>query len=352
MPPSLFGIQHSNRDFTKTDGWSKNNFNSAFPTSLCCYMASQHIQPVYLIMDENGVLHHTKIDVTALFNHSPFSDSVYYAFESIYSPYQTLVIGDLPRIDLVIMDRTTGITKRGLEIKLTALPDNSTAHLSDAEYGCELVIRPDTIVYLALSVANLFKNNPEELENYLPIQGLKSINWSNPIQLLEILPVFIMLFKSLMSNYTSEQIPLIMQPIWKTQGKRLILDDNAFDIFVWSNFAVTQLFFYSFNANSKTINRQIRAIIWLMRMLYDFVTGGKIDYARIIDALSLSTKNDKAFSASGRITHRFMTCPELTNPRIKKDAIRHIILGDGQKLLSPERRLDAVIMSMSELFED
>ncbi len=40
MQPALFGIRHSNRDFTKADGWSKNNFNSAFPASLCCYMAS------------------------------------------------------------------------------------------------------------------------------------------------------------------------------------------------------------------------------------------------------------------------------------------------------------------------
>jgi hypothetical protein len=61
MQPSLFGIQNSNRDFTKADGWSKNNFNSAFPASLCCYMASLKINPVYLVIDEQGQLSHTNI---------------------------------------------------------------------------------------------------------------------------------------------------------------------------------------------------------------------------------------------------------------------------------------------------
>jgi hypothetical protein len=285
-----------------------------------------------------------------IFGMSPLSESLYYAFESAYSPYQTLVVGDLPRIDLVLMDKSTGQSLRGLEVKLTALPDNSTAHLSDVDYGSELVIRPDTIIYMALSIADLFKNDVEELARQLPMVKLSTLNWENRAELLDALPIFVELFSGLMREYKSQQIPLIMQPIWKTQGKRLLLDENAFDVFIWSNFAITKLFFYAIN-NPNTINRQIRSIIWLMRMLYDFVISGKIDYAKIIDELSLSTKNDKAFSASGRITHRLMACPELTNPRIKKSAIRDIILGDGQKLLSPERRLDAVIMSMADLFE-
>lgn len=40
-----------------------------------------------------------------------------------------------------------------LEIKLTALPDNSTCNLDEDCYGSEIVIRPDTIVYLACSIA-------------------------------------------------------------------------------------------------------------------------------------------------------------------------------------------------------
>ncbi|MCI7184661.1 MAG: HindVP family restriction endonuclease [Prevotella sp.] len=46
-----------------------------------------------------------------------------------------------------------------------------------------------------------------------------------------------------------------------------------------------------------------------------------------------------------------MKSPELETPRISKNEIKNIILGDGQKLLRPERRFDAYLVSHPELFE-
>jgi hypothetical protein len=45
-----------------------------------------------------------------------------------------------------------------------------------------------------------------------------------------------------------------------------------------------------------------------------------------------------------------MSCKNLTKPRIHKDEIKHIILGGGQNLLSPERRFDAIVFNSPELF--
>jgi hypothetical protein len=39
--------------------------------------------------------------------------------------------------------------------------------------------------------------------------------------------------------------------------------------------------------------------------------------------------------------HEFMNGPELLYPRVKRQEIGNIILGDGIRSLSPERRLDA-----------
>ncbi|EDN71881.1 restriction enzyme [Beggiatoa sp. SS] len=66
------------------------------------------------------------------------------------------------------------------------------------------------------------------------------------------------------------------------------------------------------------INRPIRTLIWLFKMLYDFSQLGQIDYRYIIDALSFNTKNDKAFAVNGRITHPHMKSPFLTQPRIQQ----------------------------------
>jgi len=51
------------------------------------------------------------------------------------------------------------------------------------------------------------------------------------------------------------------------------------------------------------------------------------------------------------VTHPYMDCDELHNPRITKEEIKNIILGGGQNLLSPERRFDAIIFNSPELFE-
>jgi HindVP restriction endonuclease len=47
-----------------------------------------------------------------------------------------------------------------------------------------------------------------------------------------------------------------------------------------------------------------------------------------------------------------MNSPQLTQPRFKKEIVRDIILGGGQKFLSPERRLDAILVSSPDLFRD
>ena len=85
-------------------------------------------------------------------------------------------------------------------------------------------------------------------------------------------------------------------------------------------------------------------------MLLDIKDNGQYNHRLIIDTLSYNTKNDKAFASSGNITNRFMSSPRLGTPIIRKDEIKNIILGGGQNLLSPERRLDAIIFHSPELF--
>jgi hypothetical protein len=351
QPPSLFGLTHSNRDFRTEEGWSKNNFNSAFPASLACYMSAKNIHPVYLILDESGQLTHSQINVSDLFGIDPLSDDLFFSFESDFTPYQQLVVGNLPRIDLVLLQRSTGYSLRGIEIKLTALPDNSTFHLGDEGYGCEIVVRPDTIVYLALSICLTFKDHLDQLRQLLQSVPLKLVDWADGDELLPYIPDMVMILNQLMRHHAHLQQPLVMQPIWKTEGKKPILHQNAFDIFVWSNFAFTRLFFYVTDEPLKRISRQARSIVWLMKMLIDYAQDGRINHTRIIDELSHATKNDKAFSVPGRITHPLMTSSALSSPRIHREEIRNIILGGGQNLLSPERRLDYVLLRTPGLFD-
>lgn len=349
----LFGINYSNRDFTQADTWGKNQFNSSFPASLTNFLASKNLDNVYICLDKDLKIEHQKISAERLYGINPTSDDLFFSFESQYTPYQQLVIGTLPRVDLVTQSRNSGQVLRPVEVKLTALPDNSTCNLSEEYYGCEIVIRPDTIVYLACSIASNFKDNQQDLSALIGNKFDSIIDWTDGTAVWSHITEMIVTIDKIILSVIDKQKPILLQPIWKTNGKSPKLSDNCLDVFVWSNFAFTQLFVDvargELSANNK-ITRQIRTIIWLFKMLYDFSKNGQINHHKIIDELSYNTKNDKAFAVSGRITHRYMACVELTKPRIKKKDIKNIILGGGQNLLSPERRFDAIIFNSPELF--
>lgn len=86
-------------------------------------------------------------------------------------------------------------------------------------------------------------------------------------------------------------------------------------------------------------------------MLKEYSEFGRADFDAITRDIVYDTRNDKAFSANGKVTNFYMKSEELTSPRIPKEATREIILGGGQKLLSPERRLDAAILGTPGLFD-
>lgn len=352
--PGLFGIKHSNRDFTVKESWGKNQFNASFPAALVAFMYSKGLDCKYLKLSENLKVAHSFLNAQDFLGQLPDADDLFYAFETQYSPYQQLVIGTLPRVDLVTQSRKSGHCLSPIEIKLTALPDNSTFKLTEDNYGCELVIRPDTIVYLACSIAYEFKDKKGDLRAIFgdKYKGIK--DWTEGKNVQPMLSKMIEDIDTICELLVTSQKPLILQPIWKTVGKSPKLAEYCLDIFVWSNMAFTRLFIDAtqseIKGNKTTISRQSRTVIWLFKMLYDFAINGQINHKLVIDSLSYNTKNDKAFALNGKITHQYMKSAELTKPRISKDEIKHIILGGGHNLLSPERRFDAIIFNSSDLF--
>lgn len=352
--PGLFGINHSNRDYTQNDTWGKNQFNSSFPTGLANYLASKGFENVYLFLDKELKVKHGTITTEKLYGIDPMSEDLFFSFETSYTPYQQFLFGGLPRVDLVTQLRSNGQCLRPIEVKLTALPDNSTCTLSEDQYGCEIVIRPDTIVYLACSIVKNFKDDRAKLSILIGNEFAEIKDWTDGVSVWPYITRMISSLDKIVLSILEKQEPILMQPIWKTEGKSPKLAENCLDVFIWSNFAFTQLFVDvargELTEGATRITRQVRTIIWLFKMIYDFSEVGQIPHHNITDELSYNTKNDKAFAVSGRITHKYMACKELTKPRISKEEIKEIILGGGQNLLSPERRFDAIIYNSPELF--
>lgn len=352
MEPRLFGIDNSNRDFTKKEAWGQNQFNSSFPISLCCYFEYKQISAKYIKMN-HGIPLIDEISISEAFGMNLLDSSIMYAFETPLSKYQRYIYGRLPRNDVVIQNLNDGTQISSFEIKLTAIPDHTTCELDSLLYGSEIVVRPDTIVYLACQLAdNQYLNLKDFFSEYQ--LRLDNVNWVEALAVLEITDIVKDFFEFLKVNSPYKQSPFLIQPIWKTEGKSPRLADSCLDIFIWSEFAFCDFIYLISNIESQNpqfISRPLRTAIWLMKMLFDFSQHGKFNHAEIIDALSYNTKNDKAFASNGIVTNRYMRCTELMTPRIKKEQLKEIILGGGQNLLSPERRFDAIIYNSPEIFE-
>ncbi|HHX8355394.1 HindVP family restriction endonuclease [Vibrio alginolyticus] len=349
--PALFGLTKSNRDFTKKTSWGKNQFNSSFPASLCAYFEHRNLSPNYLTVKNNKLIISTKT-VSMIFGLGCKSiDDVFYAFESAYTPYNKYVLGTLPRTDLVIQDYNSGKCLRGLEIKLTALPDQTTFNKKESEYGSEIVIRPDTIVYLACSLIETMEQANVSFDAYkrLDFEAL-----DEPQDAVDLAKDILSNINSIINDCAGTESPVLVQPVWKTQGKSPILSEHCLDVFVWSDIGLAK-FIHDIAIpviKSGKMTRQYRTVVWLYKMLNDYFMNGAFNHKVIIDKLSFNLKNDKAFSSTGAVNNPFMACDNLTKPRISKKEIKNIILNNGQNLLSPERRFDAIICNSPDLFEE
>jgi hypothetical protein len=192
---------------------------------------------------------------------------------------------------------------RDVEIKLTALPDSSTVERPGEEQSCEIVVRPDTIVYAALSVARIFEGRREELRELLDPDYYGSVDWRSSEIVRPLIPKLADDLDRVLEGELERQSPLMMQPVWKTAGKTLQLHEQCFDIFVWSDFALTRLFVdRAKSQTSERMTREMRSVVWMVKMLHDFASTGKMNPDRITNEIVYAPRNDKAFAISGART--------------------------------------------------
>jgi hypothetical protein len=340
MEPTLYGIEHSNR--SKSDFWGKNQFNSTFPVALACYMRDKGINPVYISLSHDFEIVNTEVSFDDVFRTTLPNRDLNFCFESKFEPYQVFSREDIGGIDLVVKD-TQGNFITPLEIKLTVLPDDGTSKFQEADWGSELVIRPATTKYAALGMVQSIQDRLEDVREIFEPVCADIQHWSNKHEIANKTPALVDALNVFEKKFIDIQKPLLIQPIWKTKGKSPVLDDNAFDIFIWSDFALSRLFIESARGDPLNISRATRSTARLARILFEISTQRKTNIYQIYTEMAFEHQTDKEFAVSGRITRNYMKSHRRLKPAMKKNILSEIILGGGEKLLSPERRFDQTI---------
>lgn len=382
MCAKLLGIEHSNHSNAAL--WSKNVFNSTFPVAFANYLwKSDPPQKVkYVTTDANFDIVIDELRVDELFNCNGLTaEELYFSFEDVYKPYERFLeggFGDTQRlrrakkIDLVVKRFEENKAPedyenlRALEIKMTVVPDNSTINTPDNP-GSEIVIRPTTTLYAALGLLDQCKTSREftnikTILHDVCITLSRDNGWTHNAALTGNSQQMKDALAKICKKYYRKQIPLLLQPIWKTNAQDHELDkEHALDLIVWSNLAYAKLFLTKVpdtQTNDPTACRAARCLSKFIQYLHNGSGGSAID--RRINLATIKVpdgyQTDKELSVNGAGTREFITaCKKdgsrndtYSKPRFPRKILHSIILDGGEKKLKPERRFDQSIYIMEK----
>ena len=350
---SLYGIVHSNRNFKERIYWGKNQFNSSFPIALCCYMRDNHKSAMAIKMQPDLSISLEEMSLDDVFGTTLPNTEIFFRFEADFSPFKGYVADSLEKIDVVIVNNATQKVIRPLEIKLTTLPDDGTSDFPEDKYGSEIVVRSPTMRYVALSMIASNQSSLGEIKKIFEPVCKRIDNWENIAEMKSRQKDIFESLKVFLQRFCHTQCPLLIQPIWKTIGKNPTLAENCLDVFVWTDFSLVRLLLDSLDEDEPgRISRPQRAAIRLSRFLFEASRGDSVYQKPIYDGMTYDTLNDKEFSVPGRKTNKYMACERLTKPLITKGEIKHIVLGGGQRFLSPERRFDSILYFSKDIFDE
>lgn len=344
MSSGLFGIKHSNR--SEDEHWGKNCFNSSFPAATANYMMAKNIPAIYIHLGiVNGSLKviTSEIPIKEVFNcRTNQADNLYFSFESVYEPYQVYSFDSIDGIDLVIKD-LNGNFLSPLEVKLTVLPDNTTYRRTEENWGSEMVVRSATTSYCALGMFDAIKDDAKEIRNIFEEACSAIQGWDNDFEMTHKIPMLSNSINEFQKKYYTKQRPLLMQTLWKTQGKSPLLAEQAFDIVIWSDYAFSRLFIDGSYEITSTMSRPMRATARLARCLWELSKSGKIRVVDIYRQMAFGNQTDKEFSIPGSKWRSYVETPRTANPILSKAAVHSIIENGYIEKLSPERRFDQTL---------
>lgn len=351
MPSGLFGIEHSNR--SDLQHWTKNCFNSSFPTALACYMMEHNKPAIYAklaIVDGKLSVICDEIPINELFRcGTRHAQELQFDFESKYEPYQKYAFDSIDGIDLVVKD-LDGTFLAPIEVKLTVLPTSATANRPESEWGSEIVIRTATTSYCALGIWDAVKDHHQHIRSIFENTCSNIESWTNDFEMSHKTPGLRSTLDIFERDYLDYQRPLVMQPFWKTKGQSPVLMDEAFDIVVWSDFAFSRLFIET--SNDTTMSRPMRASARMARCLWELSKSGRIRIEDIYRQIAFGNQTDKELSVPGDRWRRYITTDRTVRPVVPKEALNDIIMPGYIENLQPERRFDQTLWISNALLQN
>ena len=281
--------------------------NTTFPLALLHYMHNENLNPNYLSI-ENQKWNIEEVDIEHILG-DPNTNC--YDFEATSDMCES----PLPRADVIFSNKP-------FELKFAVVPDNSTKNNDADKVAPEMVIRPDTIAYLAAYLTTYNMENVQKAINKLAFQN---VDWNDPTKIIQQLPILKQFMYDLALSLEPNQNPFLYLPVWKCDPNSQKPYEDCFDAFFFTDAAFTYLI--SDLAVTNNIGRVERSMVWLYLLLEQKSSIGTFDYKNTFAKYTMNcgSKTDKAFQVNGKKMHKYLACSNLTKPRIKWSSIGKIM---------------------------
>jgi len=345
--PTLYGLTSKNSSRHGRQLWGKNQFNSTFPLSLCLFMRDNDLNPVAVIVRKDKIVVAEDILTMAEVVGEKNANTFFY-FEQVFEPYKRLSRNETDKIDLVVA--IDGKHCIPLEVKMTVVPDITTADKERTMWAPEMVMRPVSSAHAIMSVATSLSAKRRANTKSQVVSALKSAynnvsDWGNTAEIAKNADTLTEALSETIKLTAKLQKPFLVQPLWRTEGQSPVLCKQCFDVFVWSDVAILQVPLNQALKSQQNVGRALREVARHVRALYDLLVTGDYDYTGIYKGMALRRQTDKAFALSGQNVSAYLQHPRLHRPLLSNNVLKRLILNGGERELKPERRFDAAVLS-------
>lgn len=335
----FYGIRNTN--LRQRELFSREMFPRSLAVALVNYMGDKKIPLNYVTIGKDRSCRVSELDVCEIFG-GESAGNLRFDFGTVNDPWEDLA-ENVPRSELVVRNGL-GVPICGLDLKTSVIPDAATKGLPEHRMGPEITVKTDSLKACALSIASSLASRSEEAVRILEKGVPFDVEWSDWTEVSKHLDDIMCNLDVLESEMFDLQRPFMIQAIWKTEADGPFMTDNALDAFVWSDFAITRLFFDSGKGvKGDKPTRPQRCAIRLYLIITSILRGENPDLDDIVAETDYGLGGSKEFMVNGKTTNRAMFCKRLVEPRVSALETTFLMSYGSEHMFVPERSLEMSI---------
>lgn len=333
--PSMYGMRNCNRPWDVL--WSREMFPKAFSVALLNYIRDSGIG-VNLVGYDGSKCIVSNMSVDELYGNTNESNTeLEFDFDARFPDVMDLAV-DVPPSDLIIRDGS-GRYLGAYDMAVSVVPDSSTKGLPPDQMGPEVTVRSKTLMNCILSIAHSLRSESDSVLDILG--GIPTGSWDEVSDNLETLMLSL---DRLERTFADRQRPFMIQSVWRSETEGPFMAEDAMDVFVWTDLALTRLFMDSDRrSRDGSPTRPVRCAARLYEMLHSVAYGEVLDLKELFDRTSYDIPGMREFMVNGRTSVKYMGCPRLSSPAVSSSIIPNLASQGFEAMLEPERRFDTSV---------